>query len=828
MNNNVDDIDINAESNESDEEIPTVSVTMDTTGEIKNIVSDEGITLEKVEETEQNTDNDNSDEILNDESIADSEPDNNDEILDSEITEEQNKNIDENQEMTENVDNEQVENNQQENIEGEEEQQDMQERAAVVQNVLTDYYGVSITSDNGKEGVYNKKTSEMVDGKGSVMQKYTYYSKKEHYNNKVTVKVRTEGNGINEKIKLSAGEFGFCQNYNEVIDPTNNALLVHSVDYVIINLDPEAKQVRLECSIDDPQKFDKTITRIFDIKLKGNEATEGTPTAPTTPQFVIDSEGTGLLLMGVDARMEYRKEETSTWTDCTDGYVAFEAPEENTNYYVRYKADGDIPASLATKVTAYARPAAPIFRLDSSTEKILQAGGFKFDKTYEMKIDDGNYFDVTDEMIENGVSSLLDDVPAGTSQILYIRKKATDTVPSGFETQIKLLPRAVMPNVQYNKVTFQLTGVTSGMQYYNPIKSSWLYISKDISLESLANTENEVEIKVRMAAKTDINSASRPYVFTIPKLSPSPTWEIDYKNELLKGFIPNQTYEWRAINTSVWKTFQGPSVPISELGYVSSGINIYVRRPQTTTEAHSGASYINIPRRANSPTVSFSCNDPRYKDDVVITDIDNTMEYSLDLGKTWNNVTGTEMVTDFRDVKYKIYFRYKATDTAFYSNSYIFNIGLRGAAPTSYINTVSEILNTTSSMEYSYDNVNYNPCAGQMDMKTVVDAIPKGQTKNIYIRKAATKTSPYSLTKTITMYARREKPTTPKYDSTTHVLSGITSDMIYKAVSDTTWRTTKQTSVNLTTYMKNYPNDSIEIRYKATSTASASASLILK
>lgn len=814
---------------------------MDETGEIKNIVSEDGISLEKVEETEQNVYSDNSEisndeqitdnnEMLTDDIVADNEADNTDETLDNEIIEEeQNKDTEEYEEITENVDTEQIENSQQENTESEEEQQDIQEKAAIVQNVLTDYYGVYIESKSEELDENNKRKTikELIDGKGSVMQKYTYYSKQEHYNNEVIVKVRTEGNGINEKIKLSAGKFGFCESYNEKVDPTNNALLVHSVDYLIINLDPEAKQVILECSIDDPQKFDKTITRIFVIKLKGSEATEDTPSAPATPQFVTDSEGTGLLLMGVDSGMEYRKEETNTWTDCTDNYVAFEAPEKNTNYYVRYKANGDTPASLATKVTAYARPAAPIFSINVATEKFSQAGGFKFDKTYEMKIDNGNYFDVTDEIIENGASLLLDDVPAGTPQILYIRKKATDTIPAGFETQIKLLPRAAMPNVQYNKVTFQLTGVAAGMEYLPSTKTNWISISKDFSLESFANTENEVEVKVR-TKQTTTNSASRPYVFTIPKLSPAPTWEIDYKNELLKGFIPNQTYEWRAFNTKVWKTFQGPSVPISELGYTSGGVNIYVRRPQTATEAYSGAAYITIPHRVNGPTVSFSCNDPRYKDDVVITDINNTMEYSLDLGKTWNNVTGTEMVTDFRNVKYKIYFRYKATDTAFYSNTYILTIGLRGTAPTSYINTVSEILNTTSNMEYSYDNVNYKPCTGNMDMKTVIDAIPRGQTKNIYIRKAATKTSPYSLTKTIIMYARREKPTTPKYDSATQTLSGLTSDMAYKAVSDTTWRTTKLNSVNLTTYMKNYPNDSIEVRYKATSTASASASLILK
>ena len=871
--NIIDDVDVDTIEDEQKDidDMPTVSITMNEKGEIQDINSDEGIMIEP--STENNEDDDEvindettedktDDEVVNDETTEDKTDDevvNNettedktdDEVVNNETTEDktddevvndettEDKTDDEvvNDETTEDkaddevvndeikqdiTDKSQTENT--ENIETE----DTQEKAAPIQGVLTDYYGVYIESKS--ENTELPSIRENIDGKGSNMQKYTYYSKETHYNHEVTVKVRTEGLGVNEKSSLSAGKFGFCKDYNEVIDPSNNAVLVRSVDYVITNLDPEEKQVRFECSIEPAQDQMKTVTRVFVIKLKGSEESGDSAAAPTSPEFIVDNNKTGLLLTGADSRMEYRKEETDTWIDCTDSDIVFAAPEANTNYYVRYKAQGNTPASQTKKITAYARPAASIIRIDAATERLVQAVGYTFDKTYEMKVDNGEYFDVTDEILETGAAPFLDKVPTGTQQTLYIRKKATDTIPAGFERQIVLLPRAATPtSLKYDKVTFQLTGVTSGMEYLNPTKSSWTSISKDINLSSLATTENAVEIKVRVK-QTTTNSASRPYVFTIPKLSPAPTWKIDYKNELLTGFTANQNYEWRKYGTTTWKTFNGPSVSLSELGYTGNGyLNIYIRRPKTNTQPHSAASYISIAPRPNGPTVSFVCNDPRYKDDVVIKDIDNSMQYSLDLGNTWKNVTSTEMVTDFRSASYKIYFRYKATDSAFLSKNAIFTIGTRAKAPTVSINKTTEILNTTSVMEYSYNNVNFTHCSGNMDMKAVIDAIPTGGSKTIYIRKFATETSPYSLTKEIKIYARSNAPTTPKYDSATQKINGMTTAMMYRANTEETWHTlSKGTSISVAGYIKNNPNTTIEIRYKATATSSASKPLFIK
>ena len=767
-----------------DDDMPVVSITMDETGNVQNIDSDEGILVEPaLPEEEDTTDA----EILNHQGEIDSE----------------------------------------ENVGSEK----MQAKAAPIQGVLTDYYGTyikSFKSDDERDFVDER----IENGANSNMQKYTYYSTKEHYNHKVSITIRSEGVGLNERLSTSAGKIDYSDTselIDVVLDPTNNALLAYSIKYNIVNLDPEEKQVRFECSVEPPQDKSKRITRVFIIKLKGSEESGDNLAAPTSPEFIVDHDKTGLLLTGIDSRMEYRKEETDTWIDCTDSNIAFAAPEANTNYYIRYKAQGDIPASATKKITAYARPVASIIRIDAATERLRQAVGYTFDKTYEMKIDNGNYFDVTDEIIETGAAPFLDKVPAGTQQTLYIRKKATDVVPAGFETQITLLPRAVTPtSLKFDNVTFQLTGVTAGMEYLNPTTSKWVSISKDMDLSSFASAENDVEMKVRVK-QTATNSASRPYVFTISQLAPAPTWKMDYKNELITGFTANQNYEWRKAGTTTWKTFQGSSVSLSQLGYTNSGFNIYVRRCQTAAEPYSAAAYIKIPSRPNGPVINFTCNDPRYKDDVVLKDMNSSMQYSLDLGKTWENVTKTEMVTDFRSASYKIYFRYKATDSAFSSKNTIFTVGTRAKAPTASINKTTEILNTLSTMEYSYDNVNFTHCNGNMDMKAIIDAIPAGKTKSIYIRKFATETTPYSLTKEIIMYARSSAPTTPKYDSATQKINGMTTAMMYKSNTETTWHTlSKGTSISVASYIKNNPNTIIEIRYKATSTSSASEPLFIK
>ncbi len=866
--NIIDDVDIDTIEDEQKDidDMPTVSVTMNEKGEIQDINSDEGIMIEPSTENTENNEADDEvvndettedkadDEVVNDETTEDKADDEvvndettenktDDEVVNDETTEDKTDDEVVNDETTEDKTDDEVVNDeikqditdksQTENTENIEtkEIQEIQEKAAPIQGVLTDYYGVYIESKSEDEKL--PLIRENIDGKGSNMQKYTYYSQKTHYNNKVSIIIRVEGLGLNERLSTSAGKIDYSDTtepMDVVIDPTNNAMLAWSTKYNIVNLDPEEKQVRFECSVEPAQDQMKRVTRVFIIKLKGSEESGDSPAAPTSPEFIVDNNKTGLLLTGADSRMEYRKEETDTWIDCTDSDIVFAAPEANTNYYVRYKAQGNTPASQTKKITAYARPAASIIRIDAATERLVQAVGYTFDKTYEMKIDNGEYFDVTDGILETGAAPFLDKVPAGTQQTLYIRKKATDTIPAGFERQIVLLPRAATPTgLKYDKVTFQLTGVTSGMEYLNPTKSSWTSISKDINLSSLATTENAVEIKVRVK-QTTTNSASRPYVFTIPKLSSAPTWKIDYKNELLTGFTANQNYEWRKYGTTTWKTFNGPSVSLSELGYTGNGyLNIYIRRPKTNTQPHSAASYISIAPRPNGPKVSFVCNDPRYKDDVVIKDIDNSMQYSLDLGNTWKNVTSTEMVTDFRSASYKIYFRYKATDSAFLSKNAIFTIGTRAKAPTVSINKTTEILNTTSVMEYSYNNVNFTHCSGNMDMKAVIDAIPTGGSKTIYIRKFATETSPYSLTKEIKIYARSNAPTTPKYDSATQKINGMTTAMMYKSNTETTWHTlSKGTSISVAGYIKNNSNVTIEIRYKATTTTSASKPLFIK
>ena len=871
--NIIDDVDVDTIEDEQKDidDIPTVSITMNEKGEIQDINSDEGIMIEPSTENneaddevinDETTEDKTDDEVVNDETTEDKTDDEvvndettedkaGDEVVNDETTEDNADNEVVNDETTEDkaddevVNDETTENKADDEVVNDETKQDItdkletentenietedtQEKAAPIQGVLTDYYGTLILSEDENHNII----TENIDGKGSNMQKYTYYSQKTHYNNKVSIIIRVEGLGLNERLSTSAGKIDYSDTkepIDVIIDPTNNAMLAWSTKYNIVNLDPEEKQVRFECSVEPAQDQMKRVTRVFIIKLKGSEESGDSAAAPTSPEFIVDNNKTGLLLTGADSRMEYRKEETDTWIDCTDSDIAFAAPEANTNYYIRYKAQGDAPASQTKKITAYARPTASIIRIDAATERLVQAVGYTFDKTYEMKVDNGEYFDVTDEILETGAAPFLDKVPTGTQQTLYIRKKATDTIPAGFERQIVLLPRAATPTgLKYDKVTFQLTGVTSGMEYLNPTKSSWTSISKDINLSSLATTENAVEIKVRVK-QTTTNSASRPYVFTIPKLSPAPTWKIDYKNELLTGFTANQSYEWRKSGTTTWKTFNGPSVPLSELGYTNIGFNIYVRRQQTTTEPCSAATYVNIPSRPNGPTISFVCNDTRYKDDVVLKGIDNSMQYSLDLGKTWKNVTSTEMVTDFRSTSYKIYFRYKATDNAFLSKNAIFTIGTRAKAPTVSINKTTEILNTTSVMEYSYNNVNFTHCSGNMDMKAVIDAIPTGGSKSIYIRKFATETSPYSLTKEIKIYARSNAPTTPKYDSATQKINGMTTAMMYKSNTETTWHTlSKGTSISVAGYIKNNSNVTIEIRYKATTTTSASKPLFIK
>ena len=161
----------------SGDDMPVVSITMDETGKIQKIDSDEGILVEPaLPEEEDITDA----EILNRQGEIDSE----------------------------------------ENVVSEK----MQAKAAPIQGVLTDYYGTyikSFKSDDEKDSV----EEHIINGANSNMQKYTYYSTKTHYNHKVSITIRSEGVGLNERLSTSAGKIDYSDTselIDVVLDPTNN------------------------------------------------------------------------------------------------------------------------------------------------------------------------------------------------------------------------------------------------------------------------------------------------------------------------------------------------------------------------------------------------------------------------------------------------------------------------------------------------------------------------------------------------------------------------------------------------------------------------------
>ena len=158
-------------------DMPVVSITMDETGKVQKIDSDEGILVEPaLPEEEDTTDA----EILNRQGEIDSE----------------------------------------ENVVSEK----MQTKAAPIQGVLTDYYGTyikSFKSDDEKDSV----EEHIINGANSNMQKYTYYSTKTHYNHKVSITIRSEGVGLNERLSSSAGKIDYSDTselIDVVLDPTNN------------------------------------------------------------------------------------------------------------------------------------------------------------------------------------------------------------------------------------------------------------------------------------------------------------------------------------------------------------------------------------------------------------------------------------------------------------------------------------------------------------------------------------------------------------------------------------------------------------------------------
>jgi uncharacterized repeat protein (TIGR02543 family) len=170
---------------------------------------------------------------------------------------------------------------------------------------------------------------------------------------------------------------------------------------------------------------------------------------------------------------------------------------------------------------------------------------------------------------------------------------------------------------------------------------------------------------------------------------------IDYETETLS--FDDNIYE---VNTA--EDFNANTV--ANGNKVIPGNTYYVRLKAKANYNASQATTVTIPARATAPDASASNETIKGKNDGKITGVDSTMEYKLSTDNTWTAISG-DTVTNLASGTY--YVRYKATDSAFYSQA--------ATVVVAEGSTLTVTFNSNGSTIASKPNLSYNQA---------VDALP--------------------------------------------------------------------------------------------------------
>ncbi len=546
---------------------------------------------------------------------------------------------------------------------------------------------------------------------------------------------------------------------------------------------------------------------------------EGKSRAPKT-SFVYDAEHGQMLLSGADATMEYRALNDSAWKPCTNEPMYFNGSEKDRQFYlVRYAAANGKEASQTQKIELPVLRAAPSVYYDSATEMLSN-----LTTHMEFSVDNGAYQEIsTDSM---GVSDIIDSIPAETTKAINIRYKATPTQQAGVNRIITLYPRSEPPtSVVLNPTSLILSGYTAySTQYKIGDDNQWQTLSgTSISLQKYAQQEQEVKVYVRTkAAKT--TSASKPVVFTLPKLAPGPTGTLDYASECIVG-LDNGDYQYSTSGTS-WSKFTVTNNrwDISRLIY-SYEKTIYIRKAETASSPISGATKILLPARAANPSdLAFDYSNSA-NGKVVLNGATLDMQYKKSNDVDWTDFTSNQ---DFvfelpsRSVSYQV--RTRATDHSF--ASYYKGISLQGMASApncSYNPTTEVIAYLANTMEVKIGNGAYAPATEKtFSTSNLIDNLAAGDSVTVSIRKAPTQTTPVGQDRVFTLYARSAPPSTLQHDVQGNLIQGCSSGMQYRLEDSTSWYSISGSTLKVERYASKEKDVRIYIRMKPTNNSSAS------
>ncbi len=301
------------------------------------------------------------------------------------------------------------------------------------------------------------------------------------------------------------------------------------------------------------------------------------------------------------------------------------------------------------------------------------------------------------------------------------------------------------------------------------------------------------------------------YVSALPETAPEKTPEltIDYKNEIINGFINDGNYyiNDKPITLTSNKneigiifSFSYGQIDVNS-DWLGTSLKIQ-RKARNSSFTDSDVLSLNIPARSEAPNGIVTT-------DTTIIGVDNTMEYKATNSDTWTPCTSNKIETSTLGAN-EFEIRYKATDADFASNSVTVRTKIKEEVPNITVDYKNnQLVGFDSESNYTLNDNEITPVDGKLDIAD------NWYGRDLTItRKARNDEYVDSNSKSIHLPTLSLAPTgiaTADYN-----IYNVNSDMEYKLTTETEWH-----EIN-SEMLENVPFGIYEIRYKATDTAFAS------
>lgn len=349
---------------------------------------------------------------------------------------------------------------------------------------------------------------------------------------------------------------------------------------------------------------------------------------------------------------------------------------------------------------------------------------------------------------------------------------------------------AAAPNVSFvyddASKKMVLSGATSAMEYRRKSDSSWTPCT-DAPMY-FDSAKSDVSYLVRYAASADGNPSQAQEVI-LPALRSAPAVTYDNSAEILSGLTEDMELK---VNDGVFEDVTESSITLSEtIDKIpsNSSATVAIRYKATDTQQAGAEKVITLYARSAPPsTLKF--------DSIALTlsGGSSSMEYKGDSDDTWRRLSTSPISLQTYaqgDREVKIYVRTRATSTSAASKPIEFIIPQLSAAPTGRIDYSREAIVELSNGEYQYskNGTSWTSLTIENNQWDISNQISSSE-KTLYLRWAATDTTPISASTVFEIPARPTAPSTPAFDygvTGYASLTGVTAEMQYMPSTGDEW-----------------------------------------